>query len=58
MFPLSNPEVQLQLHNQRAAELRRSAEQYRLARSLGGRRRGRHTAEAHQPRVVRAPVTP
>jgi len=58
MFPLSNPEMQLQLHNERAAELRRAAEQYRRARAARRGGRGRHAAEAHPQRAVRAPVTP
>ena len=62
MFPLSNPEIQLDLYRQRAAELYRAADAYRLARSVrtAGRhaRKGRHAGTAHGQRAVRAPVTP
>jgi hypothetical protein len=62
MFPFSNPEIQLDLYHHRAAELYRSADAYRLARSVrsAGRhtRRGRNAGSAHGQQAVRAPVTP
>jgi hypothetical protein len=62
MFPISNPEFQLDLYHQRAAELHREAAAYRLARAVssGGRhaRTWRRSWTAHRPRPVRAPVAP
>jgi hypothetical protein len=61
MFPFSNPEIQLDLYRQRADELHRSADAYRIAREArsAGRhaRRGRD-AGAHRRRAVQAPGTP
>jgi hypothetical protein len=50
MFPLSNPEIQLDMYRQRADELHRTADAYRIARAA--RRAGRHTRRG---RTVRAP---
>jgi hypothetical protein len=61
MFPISDPYLTLQLHHQRAAELRREAAAYRLARqSRAGqhRRFGRWPRASAQPRPVGAAVTP
>ena len=62
MFPFSNPEIQLDLYHQRAAELHRSADAYRLARSIrsAGRhsRRARNAGSTHGRQAVRAPITP
>jgi hypothetical protein len=62
MFPLSNPEIQLDLYHQRADELHRTADAYRLARSLrsAGRhaRKGRNAGTANGQHGVRAPATP
>lgn len=38
----------LQLHKERAADLRAEADEYRLARSVGGRRRRRHMRQKHR----------
>jgi hypothetical protein len=56
MFTYSNPDFQLNLAHQRAAELRRQAAAHRLGRSAGrharsGRRSGNSSAGA-----VRAPA--
>jgi hypothetical protein len=53
MFPFGSPEIQLDLYRQRADELRRSADEYRVARQL--RSAGRH---AHRRRGAHAPSTP
>jgi hypothetical protein len=53
MFPFSNPEIQLDLYRQRADELHRSADEYRVARQIRGT--GRH---AHRRRGAHAPSTP
>jgi hypothetical protein len=53
MFPISNPEIQLDMYHQRAEELYRSADAYRAARAA--RTSGRHT---RRHRKVRAPNTP
>ena len=62
MFPFSNPEIQLDLYRQRADELHRSADAYRVAREArsAGRhaRRGRNAGAAHRRRAVDAPGTP
>ena len=61
MFPISDPYLQLEMHNQRATELRRAAAEYRLARSA---RTGRHRRfgpwprASARPRPVQAPVAP
>jgi hypothetical protein len=59
MFPYSNPDFQLDLANQRAAELRRQAAAHRLGRSLSsaGRhaRSGRRSRNSHAG-AVRAPA--
>ena len=59
MFPYSNPELLLDLHHQRAAELYREAALYRLGRaaSAAGRhaRSGRRSRTAGA-RAVRAPA--
>jgi hypothetical protein len=54
MFPFTDPEFLLDLHNQHAAELRREATAYRRAHesALG---RPRHLF-ARRPRPVRAPA--
>jgi len=52
MFPYTDPEFRLDLHNLHAAELRAEAEAHRFARSLPRRRRpGLFT---RRPRPVRA----
>jgi len=56
MFPFTDPQFQLDLHNQRAAELRREAAAHRLAHSLP--RRARRPFFPRRPRPVRAPVAP
>jgi hypothetical protein len=56
MFPYTDPQFTLDLHNQHAAELRREAAEHRLARSL--RAGGRRHLFGRRPRPVRAPVAP
>jgi hypothetical protein len=53
MFPYTDPQFQLDLHNQHASELRREAAAYRLARSVRG---VRHHRFGRRPRPVRAPA--
>jgi hypothetical protein len=59
MFPYNNPEFQLDLAHERAAELHRQAAASRLGRSLSstGRhaRSGRRSRNGHA-RAVRAPA--
>jgi hypothetical protein len=61
MFPISNPQIQLDLYHQRATELYRTADAYRLARSFrpAGRhaRKSRNAVTAHRQPGVRAPIT-
>ena len=54
MFPYTDPQFRLDLHNQYAAQLRDEAAAHRLARSLprGDRRR----LFTRRPRPARAPV--
>jgi len=56
MFPFTDPEFQLELHNQHAAELRREAAAHRLAHSLP--RGAWRPFFTRRPRPVRAPVAP
>jgi hypothetical protein len=56
MFPYTDPQFQLDLHNQHAAELRREAAAHRLARGLP--RGTRRHLFSRRPRPVRAPVAP
>ena len=56
MFPYTDAQLQLELHNQHAAELRRDAAARRLARSAAGA--ARHHLFRRRPRPVRAPVAP
>jgi hypothetical protein len=59
MFPNNNPDFQLYLAHERAAELRREAAEYRFSRSVSsaGRhaRSGRRSRNSHA-RAVRAPA--
>lgn len=60
MFPYTDAQTQLSLHNQRAAELRGEAAAHRLARgaaSSPGRHR-RFGRAARRERGVRSPATP
>lgn len=59
MYPYTDAQTALDLHNQRAEELRREVAAYRLARavSLAGRHRRLGRAD-RRPRPVRAPVMP
>jgi hypothetical protein len=60
MFPYTDAQTQLDLHNHRAAELRREAAANRVARgaaSFGGRHR-RFGRAARWARGVRAPAMP
>jgi len=52
MFPYTDPQFQLDLHNRHASELRQEVAAYRLARSA---RAGRHHRFGRRPRPVRAP---
>jgi hypothetical protein len=52
MFPYTDPQVQLDLHNRHAVELRREVAAYRLARAV---RADRHHWFGRRPRPVRAP---
>ena len=54
MFPYTDPQFRLDMHNQHAAELRDEAAAYRLARSLP--RGERHRLFTRRPRPVRAPA--
>jgi hypothetical protein len=61
MFPLSNPEIQLDLIHQRADELQREAAAYRMARAAAGGRHARswrRSRTAHRIRQEQAPVAP
>jgi hypothetical protein len=59
MFPYTDAQTVLDLHNQRADELRREAAAYRVARasSPAGRHR-RFGRAARKPQAVRAPAIP
>jgi hypothetical protein len=59
MFPYANAETFLDVHNQRAEDLRREAAAYRLARttSPAGRHR-RFGRAARKPQPVHAPAIP
>jgi hypothetical protein len=59
MFPISDPQFQLDLYHHRSAELRRNAADYRLAREAVGRRRrfGRWPRASARPRPAQTPVT-
>ena len=60
MFPYTDAQTQLDLHNQRADELRREAAAFRVARgvaSSSGRHR-RFGRAARHAQVVRAPAQP
>ena len=59
MYPYTDAQTVLDLHHQRADELRREAAAYRLARvtSTAGRHR-RFGRAARQAQVVRAPAIP
>jgi hypothetical protein len=62
MFPISNPEFQLDLFHRRAEALHREAAAYRLAKEASGqgrhRRFGRWSRAAARPRPVRVPAVP
>jgi hypothetical protein len=61
MFPMNSPELMLEMHHQRAAELHRAAAAYRMAHEAGtGRHRrfGRWPRASARPRPVHAPVAP
>ena len=55
MFPYMDPQFQLDLHNQHAAELRREAAAGRAGRPG---EHARHRFFQRRPRPVRAPVAP
>ena len=60
MFPYTDAQTQLDLHNQRADELRGEAAAHRLARGVapsGGRHR-RFGRAARRASGVRSPATP
>ena len=54
MFPYTDPQFQLDLHNQHAAELRREATAYRQSHEAA--RGSRRHLFGRRPRPVRAPV--
>lgn len=54
MFPISDPELQLDLYRQHAEELRREAAEYRLTHPEGRKRRSWGIHRRH--RAARAPV--
>lgn len=54
MFPYTDPQFQLDLHNQHAAELRREATAYRQAHESA--RGARRHLFSRRPRPVRAPA--
>ena len=56
MFPYA--EISLELHHQRADELRREVAAYRLARAVSAGRHRRFGRAARRPRPVRAPAIP
>jgi hypothetical protein len=59
MFPYTDPQIQLDLHHQRADELRRDAAAYRLARSASPAGRHRRLGRAdRRAQAVRAPALP
>jgi hypothetical protein len=55
MFPFNDPQIQLDLHHQHAAELRREAAARRFGRSA---EQVRHRLFGRRPRPVRAPMAP
>jgi hypothetical protein len=55
MFPYGDPQFQLDLHNQHAAELRKEATFRRLGRAAAHQRRGLFH---RRPRPDRAPMAP
>ena len=60
MFPYTDAQIQLDLHNQRADQLRSEASAHRLARAAApsaGRHR-RFGRAARQAQAVRAPAMP
>ena len=58
MFPYNDPQTQLDLYHQRADELHREAEAYRIARSASTAGRHRRFGRAARPKAVRAPAMP
>lgn len=58
MFSISDPQLQLDLHRQRAAELHAEAEAYRIARALSAGRHARTWRRSRRAHRVRAAETP
>jgi hypothetical protein len=59
MYPHTDPQTALVLHNQRSDELRREAEAFHLARALSPAGRHRRFGRAlRRAQVVRAPAVP
>jgi len=59
MFPYADVQTALNLHHQRADELRREAAAHRVARALSSAGRHRRFGRAaRQAQVVRAPAMP
>jgi hypothetical protein len=59
MFPYTDAQIVLDLHNQRADELRREAAAHRIARATSPAGRHRRIGRAaRQAQAVRAPAMP